>query len=217
MTFNDMFDFIYSMALGDAMNRVSAPNEKTRIKECIRIKETVISYANSIINKQAGLSFDDTAAHIQEHAAKIGITLSFGKTQKLINMTLKYLYIKYYDNPDVIELFNNCHAPMDSVMRDFVYSSYTALRLGNNPGFPRTCCWSTLGSDQNPRYNYDNYQSAIISLIEYAKKHNLSIRNRIEFDFLFWQRAKSLSGSSSLDYQQKKALNIWLEVLPQQE
>ncbi len=214
MTFNDAFDFIYIMALGDSMNRVSAPLDKERIRNCMEIKETVKCYANSIIFNQDGLSFEDAVNSIIEHANNCDVQLSFGKVQKLINMTMKYLYLKYYDNPNIIKHFNKCHAPMDSVMRDFVYASYTALGLGNNPGFPRTCHWSTLGTEQNPKYNYDNYQTAINELIKYAKKHYLSISNSIEFDYLFWQRARILRDSSLLFHQQDKALEIWLELLP---
>ena len=40
--------------------------------------------------------------------------LTFGNIQKLINMTMKYLYIRYYD--ECRENFRCCHAPMDNRM-----------------------------------------------------------------------------------------------------
>ena len=56
-----------------------------------------------------------------------GHIFGFGNIQKLINMTMKYLFIRYYDNVER-EYFFCCHAPVDSIMRDKVFQELKEKR-----------------------------------------------------------------------------------------
>ncbi len=118
MTIDDViFDFAFSLALGDATRRVAEDSDVNLGSN--DVKEEVKTYAETIIKGNKGLDFESTVKNIQN----INQDFTFGKIQKLINMTMKYLYIKYYDNPDVKKRYSLCDAPLDSLMRDFVYKS----------------------------------------------------------------------------------------------
>ena len=84
-----IFDFAFSMALGDATRRVAEDSDKDLGND--NVKNEVKKYVDTIIKGSKGVNFDSTVNNIQEFNQ--GFT--FGKIQKLINMTMKYLYIKY--------------------------------------------------------------------------------------------------------------------------
>ncbi len=188
-----IFDFAFSMALGDATRRVAEDSDKDLGND--NVKNEVKKYVDTIIKGSKGVNFDSTVNKIQE----FNQDFTFGKIQKLINMTMKYLYIKYYDNSEVRERYSQCYAPLDSLMRDFVYKSYYYFTTDNNrkPNnvkaiFDPECSWSKIGKPDYKRDDYDNYQEAIKKLIEIAKDKGLLINNKIEFDYLFWGEAKKL-------------------------
>ena len=211
-----VFDFIYEIALNDATNRVSEEGDKARILENEDIKKAVKEYKTNILNATAVYNnlFCETVEKIRVANERRGKgnkveNLTFGKIQKLINMTMKYVYIEYFRSSDKKKPnFAICHAPMDSIMRDFVFVSHNIVRgksLENkeNPGFTRDCSWSKLPAMEGP---YQNFQEAIDSIIEVK---NLGI-NRIEFDYLFWDKARALQGKR-LNEQWMKAEEIWRE------
>ena len=125
--------------------------------------------------------------------------LTFGKCQKLINMTVKYLYTKYYDCPVVAKRFDACDAPMDSIMRDFVFDQYNE-RFNKKPSFSKTVSWSSMPNKQG---DYSGFQSAIGELIE-SRKARI---NSIQFDFLFYGIAgkrKKVLDNSGIDKKQRQ-------------
>ncbi|SKB93343.1 hypothetical protein SAMN06296386_109125 [Lachnospiraceae bacterium] len=206
MTIDDcVFDFIFGMAVSDATNL--GPNtkkdEKTDILENKKIKDEVKRYSDYILSNGAegvGVSFEEAVANIKSND-----DLSFGKIQKILNMTTKYLFIRYYDDESK-KGFDKCHAPMDSIMRDFVYESYYIVqgkerKNSEKPGFKKDCSWS-----QVEKKEYDNYQKAIDQIIK-SKKLNI---NRVEFDFMFWNQAKRLK-NKTVSEQHEIIKKIWEE------
>ena len=102
-----------------------------------------------------------------------GKHLEFGNIQKLINITMKHLYAKYYDSNR--EAFRCCHAPMDDIMRDIVGRAYKAefrKNLGISGG-----AWSSIKEDK-----YKKFQDAIVALIEKSGSDCLPL----EFDYMNW-------------------------------
>ena len=72
MDFDTVFDFVYSMALSDAMNRVSGAGEKERIAECDDIKQSVRTHARMII-------FNENADNKREISGEAAHTYRAGK------------------------------------------------------------------------------------------------------------------------------------------
>lgn len=195
-----VFDFIYEMAVNDALNRVSGlkAGDKTKLKNNVQIKEICEKYITYIIEGgEKGLTFYDAVEEIininnESEEGKIEC-LNFGKIQKLLNMLTKYYYIKYYDIADseIKNRFKKCGTPMDSIMMTFVYESkYVVLqntdsknRKVDKPGFKRDG-WSGM----DDRKEYDKFQETIQDIIE---EKNLSI-SPIEFDYQYWDKARKV-------------------------
>lgn len=209
---NCIIDFIYGMAIKDAMNRVSAKGDMDRVYKNGEIKKAVWEYARKIIDGGTNdILFPEAVDKMEKANKKDDYRIknfTFGKIQKLINMTMKYLYLEYLHSSE-IRKFDQCHAPMDSVMRDFVFESYYIV-LGKErtrdevPIFDRNCAWSKL---QTIEGDYMNFQNAIDGIIKYS---GLSI-NRIEFDYLFWDKAKELQNKSRGN-QRILTEKIWKEI-----
>lgn len=174
---DDIFGFIFEMALYDSTNRVSKQSEKKKLREC---KGIIKNYAEAVLNRDTNNSFDSTVEMIQKRINGI----SFGKIQKLINMTMKYLYIRYYDDTKIKGVFDECDAPMDGIMREFVFDYYEYL-FNEKPDFDRGQAWSTLFDKTG---DYKGFQDAIKEII---KRENLGI-SPIEFDYRYWNFAKML-------------------------
>ena len=107
--------------------------------------------------------------------------LTFGHIQKLINMTMKYLYASYYRDKDIRPNFRNCHAPLDRVMRDYVYEKYKLL-FTRPPGFRKSISWSRLSFEDIKIYK--SYQHAVDVIIKQEKKNMMPI----EFDYVAWKK-----------------------------
>ena len=193
-----IFDFAFSMALGDATRRVAEDSDKDLGND--NVKNEVKKYVDTIIKGSKGVNFDSTVNNIQEFNQ--GFT--FGKIQKLINMTMKYLYIKYYDNSEVRERYSQCYAPLDRLMRDFVYESYIYLNLGGRPGFKKTIVWSKMTDNTD----YSSFQTAIYEIMNYVDPKQEKIHNKIEFDFMFWEKAKKLQ-NLRVEEQKTEVEELW--------
>ena len=196
-----IFSFVYSAAMVDATRRTSCASNISRYlgdeDNVKNAKNTVQRYCEMIINGKE-VSVCELATEVEKSLS--GFT--FGNAQKLINMTMKYLFISCYDNPEKRIGIANCDAPMDSAMRDFVYRSYR-LFMGEKPGFYISKPWSNLDGVKGQR-EYLAYQAAIEEIILFKGLH---IR-RIEFDYLFWDEAKRLIDQKS-ERQNQITMEIW--------
>ena len=200
-----IFDFMYEIALNDATNRVSKKGDKEKVLENESIKATIMTYANTILKGEANDSlFSETVKRITKIVNQEGGGIegfSFGKIQKLINMTMKYLYIEYCQSSRA-DNFKACHAPMDSVMRNFVFESYCIIH-DKTPGFSSYRAWSTITEING---DYSAFQTAIDDIIMCKE---LPI-HRLEFDYLFWNQAKIIQGRKKKD-QRTLVEGIWEE------
>ncbi len=122
-------------------------------------------------------------------------------------MTMKYLYIRYFDDDEVLGNYEQCHAPLDSIMRDFVYWSYILL-FGTKPGFDKECSWSKIEEGGiEPKYakeNYDYFQKVVSRIIE-EKQLNM---NKIQFDYEFWDSAADNRTKDKVEQFWKKVKTI---------
>lgn len=80
--------------------------------------------------------------------------------------------------------FNCCDAPMDSVMRDYVYNEMRKMK--KKPDFPKDCAWSKLKRGKSiKKYlctSYTKYQDAIDTL-----RGGMS---RLEYEILSYNKAR---------------------------
>lgn len=175
-----IFDFVYGMAVNDALNQSfeNTTGDKVALLNNSDVKNYVLRYCNEIL---AGKAPDiiEYGRNIQKADGTKPKSFTFGKIQKLINMTMKYMYIRYY-NTGMENRFVDCDAPMDSVMMDLIYyykKSNDACR------FKKLQTWSSI--DYEEIEDYKRFQEAVRSIIgpELSK---------IEFDYAVWDKAKEL-------------------------
>lgn len=179
---NTVFDFIYEMALADATRRVL--KDSGSLSECQNVRKTVKKYADDVVNGKEP-DFYKVANDVVEKARTKNAEFNFGHAQKLINMTMKYLYIRYCEESDIRERFVICHAPMDSFMRDYVYKRYRQIKK-KSPSFPSTIAWSKI-TDKNID-SYKNYQTAIQEILKTENRRRTEHIMPIEFDYLAWKK-----------------------------
>lgn len=175
-----IFGFIYGLALRDATIRVTESGVKDKLLKNVKIKELVKHYAEDIIEGKEP-DFYKVAQNIESN--KDGVKITFGNIQKLLNMTMKYLYIKYYDDADVRRYFRVCHAPLDGIMRDFVYTKYKDL-FGKAPKYRKSMSWSTLElGNKDYIESYKQFQQAVRDIINESKLNMIPI----ELDYVAWK------------------------------
>lgn len=103
---------------------------------------------------------DDFKSDLNAERASVGYTpISFGQAQKMINITVKYLYC-YDDSNKFRSRFALCHAPLDAIMKNKVYNELNVF------GYPdikvyrkkvKPCAWTSL-EDVDV---YEEYRKAI--------------------------------------------------------
>lgn len=189
-----IFDFAYNAALNDATLRSAYIGEKDNIVDIAEARDVVKSYIDSILDGD-----EPNFYHAAEELCKVinNTEFRFGNAQKLINMTVKYIYIGAYTNKEYREKFKNCHCPMDSVMIRKVKMDYLNFN-GNNTkdgllqisvGEGKTStdwskvAWSKIdfcGENQRSIKIYENFQE-MVKLI--SEKRGIS---PIEYDFYEW-------------------------------
>lgn len=208
----EIFNFAYELALRDAVNQTAfngiGKGSKTRLRGCVAAKHKVKNYICQIF---AGNDpdFYDFAKPVEEAFACYNTepehgVFKFGNTQKLINMTAKYMFMATYNRPELRDNFKCCHCPMDSIMVEHAISKIdcgditpdeinTALNEINDgaiekrpgqkgwKGYLRTS-WSTLELTDKDGFpgQYVMFQK-IISIL--ADKEKLS---PIAYDFFVW-------------------------------
>ena len=114
---------------------------------------------------------------------------TFGKAQKLVNMTFKYLYCFYGDSYN--NHFKYCHMPLDSYTLEW-FKRYVGIRTNKDEKLVKgkVCAWSNLQyeKDDNDYYTYIFYKENIDEYIR-DKKLNLSPRqllSPLQLEFIIW-------------------------------
>ena len=207
-----MFDFVYEMAMNDALNRVSDSKSDVLIND--DVKKTVKDYSDVVTGVKKKEQETDVNRVIKKVVELSNGKLTFGNGQKLVNMTFKYLYIEYR-NSDSAD-FSVCHAPMDSIMRDFVIDSYYIVqkkrrKRGEYPGVNYETAWSTLLDSTG---EYESFQSAIKTIIDAAGlKVNGRKMNPVEFDYEFWGEAKRIKSKKTRSERKRETEKLWNEYI----
>ena len=115
----EIFNFIYAMALRDATLQKAYEGEKAPLLDVSGAKKSTREYIDNLLCGKK-TDFYSTVADIQESFRGKGYkNFTFGNAQKLLNMTVKYVYIAAYSSQDYAnfrEKFRNCHCPMDNHM-----------------------------------------------------------------------------------------------------
>ena len=119
--------------------------------------------------------------------------VTYGKAQKIVNMTFKYAYC-FDDACNYAQKFEPCQIPLDHYILDWFFSWYKEIWEEQNPGKKLTksgkytlCKWSNLDYEKENGELIPQYKE-----IQEAIKNRLSARNvtPLEAEFLIWYEAK---------------------------
>lgn len=145
---NNIFEFIYRNAMSDATLQKAYNGEKTILtsEKTDKVRNILIEHINKIIDgnykntdKNAGKKNYDKDFYILADAISQEINenfpsnnFTFGNSQKLINITIKYFYILSYKDRKLKKNFEFCHCPMDRIMISKVVQDYSSA-ISNKP------------------------------------------------------------------------------------
>lgn len=191
-----IFDFAYGAALGDATRQQAFNGKESSLRNCDKSKAIIREYVDQLLNGSEP-NFYQTAQRVEKvfcdymEQHSIDGTFRFGNVQKLINMTVKYLYIVVYANDSLRRNFNNCHCPMDSFMVERLIKELDGTPAERLPkqladyksirgwkGYLRRP-WSRISFDQ--REQYELFQEGIRF---FAEQNGVS---SVEYDYIAWK------------------------------
>lgn len=190
-----IFEFAYELALRDATMMKAYPVKdknqylrKTEVAE--KAKQHLKDYVDKIIESElTEAEHEDMFNNLSKELANVFTVnnctkaFTFGNIQKLINMTVKYMYIATYNNKELRKNFKCCHCPLDRKMRDVIWSKIKDKEIDGcekeinylrEKGF-KNCVWSKL---ENP----DGFYKAFQTIVRHIEKDG----NPIEFDYKNW-------------------------------
>lgn len=191
---NNIFDFVYIMALRDATMRKAYEGNTKHLFRKDEPKLLVEDYAKKVLagvfinQKEADDSTYETIQNLASGFSEKEFT--FGNAQKLLNMTMKYLYISAYGDTakeqDYRDRFQFCHCPMDGSMIKTVYQNKEdntirdiLSRGRKGRGLYSDTAWSKISADAKNSHNtlaaYEDFQMAIRSLAKRKKRIPLEI------------------------------------------
>lgn len=192
---NLIFEFVYELALRDAVMRTAYLGDKSELRKCKEAKNIVRQYADDIID---GKFFDYDGYYkiaadlcnsfnpyikVPEGSKNKNPQFTFGNAQKLLNMTMKYLYITCYKNHMLRKNFKNCHCPMDGIMIDKVkkkFKNCSRREKEEHIGKFKNISWSRLSFCDEDKIIYQQFQDTVSSL---AKTENMF---PMEYDYCQW-------------------------------
>lgn len=207
------FDFIYGMALRDATKQQAykvGKGEKIALYKACPAKSIVKKYIDDLLDGKNPDFYKTAKKAENEFHAKQYEKFTFGNTQKLINMTVKYINIAGYHNDnyaDLREKFRECHCPMDGVMvkkvikelqdklkksedknrvKEFEENRYEIrdkdkIKKVKWRGFLSNPWGNMSANEENTNEQYELFQNIVRCL---CKEKNLT---PIEYDFIEWE------------------------------
>lgn len=189
-----IFNFIYELSLRDATLQKAYAGSLDELRNNDKAKGYVKEYIDKLMNNELNdNSFLETAEKVENAFDGYKPTFTFGNVQKLINMSVKYMFIACYNNKEARELFRLCHCPMDSIMVDVVINQLKEKGEFNNllkgkATFLRQG-WSKIKSEgcysrgELPE-QYERFQKIVRFL---ADEEGC---NPIEYDYKMWGQSK---------------------------
>lgn len=195
-----IFSFAYEFALRDATLQKAYTGSLATLRQNTDAKQVLKAYINTVFDRNADEDlFWETARRVEHSfSAFLGEQqprFTFGNTQKLINMTTKYMFIACYRNGDLRQAFAFCHCPMDQIMvgkvikeLERVYAESSSIeerqqiRQLMSRGWKRLLQspWSKMESGNVDQYVL--YQRIVRFL---STREGLS---PLEYDFLVWRQ-----------------------------
>ena len=125
---------------------------------------------------------------------------TFGKAQKIVNMTFKYMYC-FDDANSYYSKFEPCHMPLDSYILDWFFERYKSVwkhptdkkaKLTLN-GKYRLPAWSNLEYEQGATGIIPQYKE-IQDWIKKRLDGAATPVSRLEAEFLIWWQARNKAG-----------------------
>ena len=195
-----IFNFAYEFALRDATLQNAYTGSLDVLRKNAEAKKILRSYIDTIFagNANDGL-FWETAQRVEASFAAFldgrQPRFTFGNTQKLINMTTKYMFIACYQNVGLRRSFASCHCPMDRIMVDRVIKELERVFATSSSIEERhqiknlmrrgwktflRSPWSKMESSNYDQYNL--YQEIVRLLSE---REGIS---PLEYDFFMWRQ-----------------------------
>ena len=179
----EIFYFIYKTALRDAVMRTAYTGDRKKLLENKKAHDATKEYIDAVLDGKHP-NFYEAAEKVEKKFGDKEFT--FGNTQKLINMCVKYAYIATYNNKELRENFRDCHCPMDGSMvekviekiedraKDVLAEDY----IRGWRGFLRQP-WSRMERDKK---QYEVFQNVVKKLAEEEDKVP------IEYDYKYWKK-----------------------------
>lgn len=197
-----IFEFIYVIAMRDATNQQAYKGEKawlTKQENYENWIDVLREFVYSVIDGNQfsnPTDYDNEFIKVAEQICeKINKSRGnhsefyFGNAQKLINMIMKYCFIRSFGDKDLKTKFEFCHCPMDRRLLEKVWKERSKLpeELRKNMG-KRDEFIISWGEEKFRVVNgklassdvYGTFQNAVIIL---AKQEGIS---RIEYDYKAW-------------------------------
>ena len=172
--------------------RIIAQKAKSPVKDFIQglldrkgegCDDAFMACAKAVAKRLQGESF---GVNLNATTGKVS-EFTFGNIQKLINMTVKNMYGRYFDDEEKRACFKNCHCPMDDIMMKTVVKEYTLK--GKDEQLKKKAKWSAVRwsklvfkntNDEFSKSHYDDFQKMVREL---AAMEGLT---PIEYDFVHW-------------------------------
>ncbi len=203
----NVFSFIYGCAMRDAILQRSFHGERRWVANVPEAQMIVKKYIERVINGEFSQAGEDVKLAHDEAFCEAAIQVcdaingypqkpagcgpfEFGNAQKLINMTVKHVYLHTYtmnllNLPQVRERFRYCHCPMDSIMLQKVWElrksklDSTFRKPWGNEAFE---CDETTKKQTLPK-RYKLFQNTILDIIAESNGDVFPI----EFDYIIWK------------------------------
>lgn len=199
-----MFDFMYQLALKDAIQQKAFKGKKKHLIENNDSKNLLKQFVDNLLNGNIKENeFDEKFKELlggveksfeMKQGEKQG-KFTFGNTQKLVNMTIKYVYLTTYKTPKTREYFKNCHCPMDRIMKNKVWKELKkkvkTLSNQNQKGEGQ----ALIKKIKNDKKNYDKAWSQVQSIDDQQYKlfqeavrflADLEKITPLEYDYAVW-------------------------------
>lgn len=195
---DEILRFIYISAMRDAVLQLSYKGKKKWLEDLDAfgaLKGALAALTGKVLagaylcQEDYDADFRSTSIAVCEiiNARAGNSEFTFGNSQKLINIMLKYFYIASYGDPVAKEKFWFCHCPMDQRMLKKVWDSRQTLNceieLGGCADFMKS--WGNEDFELNrgekcfPR-RYATFQRAVRAI---AQQQGMS---PLEYDYCEW-------------------------------
>lgn len=195
---DEIFRFVYIAAMRDATLQGAYKGEKkwlwTDHSIISNLKDIIKPFIKDILDNtfSSQQQYDEEFLKISKKVCKQinnypfpnnSKKFTFGNAQKLLNIMIKFFYIKGYDNSNVRACFKYCHCPMDSIMLKKVLSDYKK-QTGKKPFNGNfTASWGKEDFNKNlPSSLPDRYQAFQNAVAVLAK----NLGTRLEYDYYSW-------------------------------